>query len=93
MDEETLESILRDLVKMFTSLDSDILDLKTSVAVLKLRLARLAGEDDPKAALDSFRADESRVRDSLPLSKQLKEARDVLNVLEKHGKTFGKNQA
>jgi len=92
MDDERLERILHGLAKIITSQDAQILDLIASVTVLKLAVAELRGEA-PELALAAFRDREQKALKEAPISQQLQEVRDLLELLQKHGKQFGKNQA
>ena len=88
---EWTERILRGIAKQVLAINSDLLELRASLTVLKLRVAKLAG-DDLEAALDDFRQAEQKVVESLPASQKFQELRDLIDVLEKHGKTSGRTK-
>jgi hypothetical protein len=92
MDDEQVRRVLQGLVRLCLNLHSELLELKASVIALKVTAASLTG-DDPKQAMDQFRAAEQRIAAADPSSQQVQELTELLNVLEKHGRTFGKNQA
>jgi hypothetical protein len=92
MDDERFERMLRLMAKQLVELNSGLLELTASVTALKVAVARLAG-DDPEAALAHFRDVEKKALESLPASQKLQEARDLIAVFEKPGKTLGKNKA
>lgn len=92
MEDERIEKILDGLLRLILSQDEQILDLIASVTVLKLAVAELQGVE-PESALSAFRDHEQKVLKELPISRQLQEARDLLELLKKHGKQFGKNKA
>ena len=92
MDDDQLREFLHGIIKLIVSQDAQILDLITSVVVLKLAVAALQGVA-PESALSAFRDREQTVLKDHPVSQQLQEVRDLMTLLEKHGKTFGKHEA
>jgi hypothetical protein len=92
MDDEQTERTLRGLVKLCLNLHAELLELKASVIALKVTAASLTG-DDPTQAMDQFRAAEQRIVAADPSSQQVRELKELMIVLEEHGKTLGKNQA
>ena len=92
MNDQQIEKMLHGITKLILSQDSEILELRTSVTVLKLAVASLKGTA-PEAALSEFRDREQSVLESLPASQKLREVREMLDFFEKHGKSFGKHKA
>jgi hypothetical protein len=92
MDDELVEQILHGLSKIIISQNAQILELVASVTVLKLAVAALRGES-AESALSGLQDLEQKALKEVPASRQLQESRDLLDLLEKHGKTFGKHRA
>lgn len=92
MKDDELLRLLARLAKLVFSQDAEILDLRVSVAVLKTAVAGLRGEE-LESAMQHFRDREQKVLAATPSSQRLQELREVMDVLEEHGKTLGKNQA
>jgi hypothetical protein len=83
---------LHGLAKLVVSMESELLELRVSITVLKLTAAALMGAE-PTAALDDFREREMKVLESLPTSQKLREVRELIDFLEEHGKSFGEHKA
>jgi hypothetical protein len=92
MDEQQLQRTLRSMARLMLAQDSQILDLMTSITVLKLTVAKLQGLT-PESSLSEFRDQEAKVLKELPISQQLQECREVLDVLDQHGDALDKNRA
>jgi len=74
------------------SQSSQILELLTSVTVLKAAIANLRGEA-LESVLSEFQEREAMVLKELPISQQLRELREMMDLFAKYGGAFGKNQS
>jgi hypothetical protein len=92
MDNEKVESILKGVSKLMVSMESDLLKMQTSVTVLQITVAALAGEE-PTAFLARLREAEQKALAGVPASRQLQELTELMKLLDEHGNSFGKNQA
>jgi hypothetical protein len=92
MDDDKVSRILRGMAKLMVRMESELLELQASVTVLKLTLARVTRED-PQAVLDHMREAEQKALAGVPVSRQLQELTEVMDLLDKHGESFGKNKA
>jgi hypothetical protein len=92
MDDETVERVLKSVMKLIVSLETELLELKASVTVLKVTVASLTAEN-PEVALAQLREVEQKTLETLPASRKLQEVTDMMNLLEQHGKSLGKHKA
>ena len=92
MDELLIEQSFRRLAKILVSMTSEIFDLQTSIIALKSELAHLQGKDVERV-LSDFHAHEEKLKQQFPVGQKAQEAHDLLDLFEKHGKEFGKNEA
>ncbi len=91
MDEQ-VEETFRRLANILVNIESDLFDLQTSMIAVKSELARLQGKD-VELALAEFHAHEEKLKQYVPVSQKVQEARALLELFEKHGREFGKNEA
>jgi len=92
MDETRLQRILHVMSNVILSQSSQILELLTSVTVLKAAIANLRGEA-LESVLSEFQEREAMVLKELPISQQLRELREMMDLFAKYGGAFGKNQS
>jgi hypothetical protein len=86
-DNDNLKQILRGILKLIASQDTQILQLIASITVLKWSVAQLKGESG-EFVISAFRALEQEALKELSAPRQLQEVRDLIDLLEKHGQTF-----
>jgi hypothetical protein len=92
MDDETVGRVLKGIAKLMVRMESDLLKMQASVTVLQITVAALAGEE-PTTFLARLRESEQKALAGVPVSRQLQELTELMNVLDEHGKSFGKNEA
>ena len=92
MDDETVTRVLKGMAKLIVGMETDLLKMQASITILQVTVAGLAGEEPP-AFLAQLRDAEQRALAGIPASRQLQELNELIQFLEQHGDSFGKNKA